>query len=130
MRMYLGADYSRKPEISGYAATLRSNGCDITSTWHDVDNDNVAGFGIGGAVLNVGDAGLAASRDITDLVKCDMFVLFTTGEVSRGGRHTEYGIALALNKKIVTVGPREHAFHCLLHVDNYKNWDQFLIWYT
>jgi len=39
----------------------------------------------------------------------------------RGGRHVEFGLALAWGKRLMIVGPRENVFHCLPQVEQYAN---------
>ena len=61
-----------------------------------------------------------AREDFEDIMNADAVISFT--EVprttkSRGGRHVEFGIALAAGKKCIIVGPRENVFHCLPWVD-------------
>lgn len=62
------------------------------------------------------DAEDIALRAIEDICRCDMFVLFTTGEFARGGRHFETGLAYGLGKRIIVVRPVEHVFHSLPNV--------------
>ncbi len=65
------------------------------------------------------DAGVpdlkAALEDIQDVEAADIVVSFTeTGDVpgrSRGGRHVEFGYALAKGKRLIVVGTRENVFH-------------------
>jgi hypothetical protein len=41
---------------------------------------------------------------------------------NRGGRHVEYGMALASKKYVVIVGPAENVFHSLPQVPRYATW--------
>lgn len=68
-----------------------------------------------------------ASMDLDDLRAATICISFTEderGQRGRGGRHTELGIALALNMRVILVGPREHVFHCLPTVEHYPSWDE------
>lgn len=47
-------------------------------------------------------------------------------KASRGGRHVEYGIALALEKAVIVVGPQENIFHLLPQVEHYPDWPAYL----
>ena len=44
---------------------------------------------------------------------------------TRGGRHAEFGIALALGKRVIVIGPRENVFHALPAVERYESWAAF-----
>lgn len=48
------------------------------------------------------------------------------GRASRGGRHVEFGMALALGKRVIVVGPRENVFHLLPEVEVHVNWNDFV----
>ena len=56
-----------------------------------------------------------------------MLVSFTgDGGGGKGGRHVEHGYAMALGKRIVVVGPREHVFHTDPATEVYADWASFL----
>lgn len=135
MRIYLAADYARKEEMHKKADELRRHGHKVTSHWHDnlSEQDAAEDFGTGGVGVlsdNLVTASRCAVGDMEDILRCDMFLLFTTGEKTRGGRHWETGYATGQNKKVSLIGPREHIFHCLSAVEHYDTWEQFLIWNT
>ena len=48
------------------------------------------------------------------------------GGASRGGRHVEFGLALAWGKGVVVVGPRENVFHTLPQVEHFWRWPEAL----
>jgi len=55
-------------------------------------------------------------EDGDDVAAAQLLIAFTEAPRSvrsRGGRHVEYGIALALRKPVWLVGPRENVFHAL-----------------
>lgn len=110
--VYLAARYSRRLELCGYAAHLEALGHTVTSRWllgnHQAENDEL-------------HRGAAAERfareDLADLAAAAVVVAFTEPprtSTSRGGRHVEFGYALALGKPICIVGPRENVFGCLV----------------
>ena len=76
-----------------------------------------------------------AAVDVADVYAADAIVAFSepsnmTGS-SRGGRHVEFGLALAWKKMIIVVGPRENVFHTLpvVHrVDTVKEAIEVLNW--
>lgn len=64
-------------------------------------------------------------RNRDDLLTADCVVSFTEAprsSNSRGGRHVEHGMAVALGKRIVVVGHRENVFHCLPEVEFFQAW--------
>jgi nucleoside 2-deoxyribosyltransferase len=124
VNVYLAARYSRRLELCGYADELRGYGLTVTSRWlegnHQAENDQ----------LHRGaEAERFAAEDLEDLR--DACVLVAFSEVprttsSRGGRHVEFGYAMALDIPILVVGPREHVFCCL--VDQVDEWHQAMPW--
>ena len=125
-RIYLAARYSRRMELRGYARQLKALGHTITSRWLDGAHE-------------MDDRGLSleapsqqrerfAREDWEDLVSADICVSFTEtprSSNSRGGRHVEFGAALALGIACVVIGPRENVFHCMPQVAIYEKWDEF-----
>lgn len=127
MIIYLAADYLRKSEMQGVRDFLKALGHKVTSRWIDTpDAVEVAGIGSGTITdYNYSDYACHAKQDWSDIYNADTFVLFTTGEKSRGGRHTEFGIAATWDKRLIVVGPREHVFHCIPEVQHYPSWRAF-----
>lgn len=126
-KLYFAARYSRRIELCGYRRELDELGYCVTSRWlngaHQVDD---AGQPIGdeGERLVEGredERRLArelrnrfAVEDVEDVRQADILVAFTEqprSVASRGGRHVEFGLALALGKRMWIVGPRENLFH-------------------
>ena len=90
----------KKPIVSFY---LRVAGYDVISTW-DVDDD--------GTYFPTSKN--RAERDADQLFTCDIFTCEIGDKLSGGGKHTELGMAIALNKWIVLVGElEENVFHSL-----------------
>lgn len=48
------------------------------------------------------------------------------GKASRGGRHVEFGMAIALGKRAIVVGSQENVFHLLPGVEVYATWEACL----
>jgi len=126
MKIYLAADYARKEEMQGVRDVLSALGHIITSQWIDRPSA-IRAFGIGGARIDLKVCMEITNSNICDLRDADMVLLFTSGELSRGGRHTEFGMALAWKKSICIIGPREHSFHSLPYIRQYDSWPMFLI---
>ena len=45
---------------------------------------------------------------------------------ARGGRHVEFGLALAAGKRLCIVGPRENIFHFLPRVEVFRSTDDLV----
>lgn len=121
-RVYLAARFARQPELRCIAEELRAAGAQVTSRW--LFNARA----LEQFELNGGHRGTElALMDFDDLKASDICIAFTEdapGPSGRGGRHAELGIALALDMRVVLVGPREHVFHCLPTVEHYTSWDE------
>ena len=127
VRVYLAARYARGPKLQSLAVALERRGHTVTSRW-------ITGHGgtlptsLPPGRLNDDPAGCAryARADIDDLRAADLVVSFTDVGGGKGGRHVEFGVALALGKRLVVVGPREHVFHALPEVEHYPDTAAFL----
>ncbi|MDD3983954.1 MAG: hypothetical protein PHU54_08445 [Candidatus Omnitrophica bacterium] len=136
MKAYIAARYDRREEMCGYAQQLRELGHTVTSQWllgthqlhdnaHKVDNPEWYHPDEGITM----DAAPFAMEDILDIDAADTLIFFSEPPdvySKRGGRHVEYGIALALGIRLVVIGPRENVFHCLPQVERYDNWDEYV----
>jgi len=119
MKVYLCARYSKNPEMREVAEYLRlSFGMTITSRWINGSHE------IGDRSTDEGRATLA-HEDFEDLKAADCLLAFSepprTVSNQRGGRHVEFGIALALGLPIFVVGPKENVFHYLPPVRNFDS---------
>jgi hypothetical protein len=126
MNIYLAARYSRREELCGYRKQLEEVGHVVTSRWlngdHPISDDG----------LNADDESERvryAEEDWSDLLAADWVINFTEqprGTSSRGGRHVEFGAALALQKYCFVIGPRENVFHHMPCVMVHGSFDAFL----
>jgi hypothetical protein len=128
--IYLAARYSRHLELQTYAADLRAFGHTVTSRWIEGNHQ------LSDAALkdDHGTQGLAeterarfASEDWDDLMAADWCISFTEeprSGPSRGGRHVEFGAAMATGKRLIVVGHRENVFHCLPNVEFFDDWQE------
>jgi hypothetical protein len=118
MRIYLAARFDRSAEMLDVAAALSRIGHFVTSRW------------IHGRA-NSPDL-LSAVEDLEDLSDADCLVSFTEQPTegvpwaARGGRHVEFGVALATGKRLYIVGTRENIFHHLPRVEVYRNLAELL----
>ena len=137
-RVYLAAMYSRREEMQHYAVVLGELGFVVDARWITGQHEPMeVGIAQVAAADLPCDEGLsvemmcvAALEDIEDIEAADILVVFTerpdVSGASRGGRHVEYGLALALGTPVVVVGPRENVFHALPEVHHFDQWSSDL----
>lgn len=142
LRIYLAARYSRRLELCAHRERLRAAGYNVQARWLDGKHQiSDAGQPIGDsgeamveATGGNGDEGAAlrsrfALDDYEDVLSADVVISFTEPprkEPSRGGRHVEFGIALARGAECIVVGYRENLFHWLPQVRFFADWPQAL----
>jgi hypothetical protein len=121
-RIYIAARFARRAQLTVVARELEAAGAELTSRWltttpGPLESDQLDPDSLGGQM---------ALMDLADVRSADVCIAFTEspGEAQgRGGRHTELGIAIALGRRIILVGPREHVFHCLPEIEQFDSWD-------
>jgi nucleoside 2-deoxyribosyltransferase len=126
VKVYLAARFSRANELLTYKADLERHGIEVTSRWL-LGGHEWAGTDDDALPLAIGEH--FAQEDLEDLIRADVVVCFTEAPrsgPSRGGRHVEYGYALAMNKEILVVGHRENVFYCLDWVRFHETWESAL----
>lgn len=99
MIVYVAAPYQMKPQAATVAAVLRGKGHKVSSTWHDREDENDEA---------------TARRDLEEVEACEAFLLINPEEWDRsgtGGRHVEFGYALARSKDMIIFGVRSNLFH-------------------
>lgn len=126
MKVYLAARFSRFDELNLCRAELETLGISVTSRWlrgghewvgtpdDEIPRDHLARF---------------AAEDLEDLDVADMLVCFTESPRSgpaRGGRHVEFGYALAKGKPVIVVGHLENVFYALPDVVWVDTWPEAL----
>jgi hypothetical protein len=116
MRFYFAARFSKRFELRQCRQQLEAAGHIVTSRWLDAEGEDPDALG------------RCAAEDFLDIITCDMLISFNEEPRgnSRGARHCEFGIGLALNKRLVIVGPREHAFHFMPQVECYDSVSDWL----
>lgn len=127
LKIYLAARYSRREELCIYRAELQALGHTVTSRWlngdHQVDDKGLS------AQAHESERVRFATEDWDDLMAADCCISFTEiprSERTRGGRHVEFGGAMAAGKRCIVIGPRENVFHCLPSVEYFQDWDWFM----
>lgn len=149
MKIYLAARYSRREELAAYRTELEGLGHTVQARWlngeHQLANDGTP-IGENGAALVEGTLRsgeqlseheqterAAALRtkfaldDWEDVNAAELVISFTEpprSKANRGGRHVEYGIALANKSRIIIVGHRENIFHWLPIVEFCATWNE------
>jgi hypothetical protein len=106
--VYLAASAGRREEMLGVRDVLAPLGYLVTSRWIDR-----------GVTVDIRQdpmlAACIAAEAVQDIQAAELLLCFTTGNGgSNGGRQVELGIAYALGKRCIVVGPPENVFHTLL----------------
>jgi hypothetical protein len=117
MKIYLAANYSRHPEMREYRKILESRGFKVTSRWINGEHEVLEGQS---HEMNV----RFAQDDWDDLEASNLVIWFSSeGKENRGrgGRHVEFGLALAWGIQIFVVGRKENVFHWLSKVKHFEN---------
>jgi len=144
-KFYLASRYSRIDELNRYRQHLEQRGHDVPARWlkgeHQVHGIE-ASKAIEDVLIPADIAVKFATDDFNDILLCDVMVNFTepsrTGP-TRGGRHVEFGIVLALkavenvtenyvkSPKLYVIGHLENIFHSLPEVDGlFNDFNEFL----
>ena len=127
MRIYLAARYSRIGELNSYKSELEARGHEITSRWLMGDR-RVNDTALAEMEMAEDIPVVVADKDYQDILAAETVICFTEtprSNHSRGGRHVEFGIGLALGKRLIVIGPRENVFYCLPQVELYSDWAAF-----
>ena len=123
--IYLAARYSRHTEMQGYAEQIHAlPGYHVRARWilgnHRITDEDIHA-GREYALIQQ-----YLQEDINDLTSADTLVAFTEAmrTPTRGGRHVEFGMALALGKRLIVVGGAENLFYhapAVLHVASFDD---------
>ncbi len=127
MKFYIAARFSRRPECNALAHQLQALGHTITSRWVRPDSDHVVPTGLSAQAADA-ERERFAREDFEDVLACDAMVSLMEEPRSntRGGRHVEFGMAVALGKSMHIIGPRETVFHHMPDVCHHTTVDGFL----
>lgn len=127
MKIYLASRYSRREELCGYRQQLQDFGHVVTSRWlnggHQLDDKGLS------VEAKVKERTRFSVEDWEDLTAADCTISFTEiprSEATRGGRHVEFGGALAMGQRVIVVGHRENVFHCMPQVEFHPTWEEAL----
>ena len=127
MKFYIAARFSRRPECNELAHRLLALGHEVTSRWVKPETDHVMPTGLSAQAAD-SERKRFAMEDADDVHAADAMVSFMEEprSNSRGGRHVEFGMALALGHSLYIIGPRETVFHHYPGVSQFETADQFL----
>lgn len=123
MKFYICARYGRREEARELADRLIQLGHQITSTWLWQVEDEML-YDNGPLV-----AGQFAQKDVDEVESGNGIVYLsepTDNVWGRGGRHVEFGVAIAFKKDLYVVGPLENLFHYLPKVVQCDSADDFI----
>ncbi len=121
-KVYLAGRYDRRDELRAKGNELEKIGYTITARWLSAKEHEMQ-------VLTPIRNSEISAHDLEDIRAADWLVCMSeagTNEYQRGGRHVEWGYALALDKKCILIGGEENVFHWQHGVEHFKDWAAFI----
>lgn len=123
--IYIASRYSLKEQMLKHAATLVAYGMEVTSRWLKED------FSPSVHMSEIPDKTneQIAKDDLEDIIAADVMLFFCEDQDKqppRGGRHVEFGYALAQGLRIICIGKEENIFHHLPQITHYDNFEQYV----
>lgn len=109
LKVYVAAAMEEKLTVRELKTILRECGHVPVCDWADADHGSIEDLTAPGVVK-------WAKLDLEQVRQSDVLVLIPPHQTKRGGAHTEFGVALALGKKLIVVGERKNVFHHLPEV--------------
>jgi len=104
INVYIAASFPRKEEAQALCEQLEASGkYSVQSTWHKPRENP-----------EYDACKEHAERDFWQVAESGMLIQFTGDSLTKGGRHSELGLALAWKKVVYLVGPREQVFHSMI----------------
>lgn len=103
LKVYLASRFENQHEMRQWKVALEAIGIEVTSRWISGEHNNILPI-------------VAATQDLRDLDDADFILFHNPKELhghGRGGRHVEYGYALAKSKGIIIVGEHENVFNSI-----------------
>jgi nucleoside 2-deoxyribosyltransferase len=115
---------SKRHILQVWADDLEAKGFEVVSRWSMRNSDHVAP-GMKSEKAAPSERVRFAREDLEDIDACDIMVCLMEEprNDSRGGRHVEFGYALARDKAIYIVGEKETVFHELPQVAAFTTWE-------
>jgi hypothetical protein len=106
-RVYIAAPWELQQDAKAFGAALEQAGVTVTASWLGAESEQLTDEW--------------AWNCLRDIVTCDVLLAWNPEEWARigtGGRHVEFGYALALFKTVIVVGARTNIFHHLQQIDH------------
>lgn len=127
MNIYLAARFSKRHVVHDIGKALEALGHIIVSRWSCPDSDHLVPTGMSAQAAD-DERRRFAIEDLEDIDKADWVVslMEEPRNNSRGGRHVEFGYALAKGKRLSVIGPQETVFHHLDEVEVYESPGAFI----
>lgn len=113
--LYIASRYSRRDEMREVAKRLEEYGVVVTSSWLKEDFP----LNVKMDDITPSDHRKIATVDLADIIRADGMLFFAEDQHNqppRGGRHVEFGYALAQGLQMYVVGDHENIFHYLPNV--------------
>lgn len=115
MNIYLASFFDTRERLRPIRDKLQEMGHTVVSSWID-EQETVIG-------LTPQQSRAAASRDLEEIKACDLLILDTLDENSRGGREVEFGYTLDSMAIAWIVGPTRNIFHSLA-THHFTTWEE------
>jgi nucleoside 2-deoxyribosyltransferase len=118
MKVYVAAPYPIRDLAIYVMRALEEHGHEVTSRWLK-------------ALDELTDE--HARKDMEDVASADVLLAMNPDgweNIGTGGRHVEFGYALALGKRVVLIGQRSNMFHYLNQVTVVDTLEEALAWLT
>ena len=125
MNIYIAGRYSRRDEFRQVRDKLIKRGHTVTSRWLDENEPLQSQMGQHSSEWYRETQHV----DLVDVARADSMLFFAEDPLvgtPRGGRHVEFGFALALGRAMYVIGPRENVFHYNPTVIHYDSLEDFL----
>lgn len=122
MKIYLASRFSYGSKMRAYRHDLEHTyGHEVTSRWIDFDKRPTK------KEWEV-YAEIIATNDLEDIKACDLIIVDASEQSTRGGYHTELGLAVALGKRAIVITPNgpdvNNVFFYLPEVEVVDGWDK------
>lgn len=121
MRFYIAGPWGDGPKLYQLAKDIELCGHIVTANWLRRSLSPKDWL----------DADAGAREDLNDILSCDAVINFTCTPdrgYMTGGRHVEFGFAMAAGLKQFVVGPRENIFHEMVDVTQFDTFSAFINW--
>ena len=123
MTFYLASRYDDRLQLCAIRERLLAQGHEVMARWLNGSHEMREGAD------HAEESRRFAEEDLRDIERADLFILFNNPDALasvRGGRHAEFGYALAQGKLLIIVGSRTNVFHDLEQVYQFDQWEELL----